>query len=54
MQARTQCRKDLMMTVVMEENVLRYVVDDAELEAAAEEVAMSYTYQTASSSRCCN
>jgi hypothetical protein len=42
------------MPALLEENVLRYVVDDAELEAAAEELAMSYTYQTRSSSYCCN
>jgi hypothetical protein len=42
------------MTPVLEQEILRYRVSDEELEAAAEEVALSYTYQTRSSSRCCN
>lgn len=41
------------MTDVIED-ILRYSVTDEELEAAAEEVALSYTYQTRSSTRCCN
>lgn len=35
-------------------DVLRYVVSDAELEAAAEATAMSYTYDTSRYNRCCN
>ncbi|MGV0790209.1 hypothetical protein [Mycolicibacterium sp. XJ1819] len=42
------------MTAALEEDILRRSVSDDELEAAAEEVALSYTYQTRSSSRCCN
>jgi len=36
------------------ENPLRFTISDAELEAAAEEVALSYTYQTSAYNRCCN
>lgn len=36
------------------DDILRPQLPDAELEAAAQEVAMSYTYQTSSSNRCCN
>jgi hypothetical protein len=32
----------------------RFVISDAELEAAAEETAMSYTYQTAAYQMCCS
>lgn len=42
------------MTTVIDEDVLRYSVSDEELEAAAEEIALSYTYQTRSGNRCCN
>jgi hypothetical protein len=42
------------MTVATVEDVLRVDVADEELEYAAEEVAMSYTYQTSSSYGCCN
>jgi hypothetical protein len=35
------------------EDVLRYVVSDEELEVAAEEAALSYTYQTSAYNRCC-
>ncbi len=35
------------------ENILRYDVSDAELEAAAEETALSYTYQTSAYNMCC-
>lgn len=34
--------------------ILRPQLPDAELESAAAEMAMSYTFQTSSSSRCCN
>ncbi len=36
------------------DDLLRPGVADAELEAAAEEAALSYTYQTSSQFRCCN
>jgi hypothetical protein len=42
------------MTSATVEDVLRSTVSDAELEAAAEEMALSYTYQTSAYSRCCN
>ncbi|WP_445168506.1 hypothetical protein ACTXG7_03700 [Mycolicibacterium sp. Dal123E01] len=42
------------MTTALEEDILRYRVPDDELEAAAEEVALAYTYQTRSANRCCN
>jgi hypothetical protein len=35
------------------ESVLRYVLSDEELEAAAEEIALSYTFQTSQSNLCC-
>jgi hypothetical protein len=35
------------------EDVLRHVVSDQELEAAAEETALSYTYETSASNPCC-
>ena len=35
------------------ESVLRYVVSDEELEAAAEEIALSYTFQTSQYNLCC-
>ena len=35
------------------EDVLRHVVSDQELEAAAEEIALSYTYETSTSNPCC-
>ena len=35
------------------EAILRYDVSDAELEAAAEETALSYTYQTSAYNMCC-
>jgi hypothetical protein len=35
------------------EDVLRHVVSDEELEAAAEETALSYTYETSASNPCC-
>ena len=34
-------------------DVLRHVVSDEELEAAAEETALSYTYETSASNPCC-
>ena len=37
-----------------EEDVLRCVVTDEELEAAAEETALSYTYETSAYQPCCN
>ena len=42
------------MTAAFVEDVLRPLVSDAELEAAAEETALSYTYQTSAYNRCCN
>lgn len=42
------------MTAAVVEDVLRPLVSDAELEAAAEETALSYTYQTADYNRCCS
>lgn len=36
------------------EDGFRYVVTDNELEAAAGETALSYTYQTSDYQRCCN
>ena len=36
-----------------DESILRYHVSDAELEAAAEETALSYTYQTSAYEMCC-
>jgi hypothetical protein len=36
------------------ESVLRYVVSDEELEAAAEEIALSYTFQTSQYNLCCH
>lgn len=36
-----------------EESILRYTVSDEELEAAAEEAALSYTYQTSAQHMCC-
>jgi hypothetical protein len=32
----------------------RYTISDDELEVAAEESALSYTYQTSAYYRCCN
>jgi hypothetical protein len=46
-----------MTTAILEradaENIHRYVISDAELEAAAEESALSYTYQTNAYYICC-
>ena len=36
------------------DNAHRFVVSDEELEAAAEESALSYTYQTSPYDMCCN
>lgn len=36
-----------------EEAALRFEVSDEEMEAAAEETAMSYTHQTSARNRCC-
>jgi len=36
------------------ESILRTVFSDRELEIAAEELALSYTYQTSASYPCCN
>ncbi len=36
-----------------EEDALRYEVSDEEVEAAAGEAVMSYTYQTSAYNRCC-
>jgi len=35
------------------ESILRYYVSDTELEAAAEEPALSYTFQTSAYDLCC-
>jgi hypothetical protein len=35
------------------DNAHRYVISDEELEAAAEESALSYTYQTSAYQMCC-
>jgi hypothetical protein len=35
------------------ENILRRELSDLELEIAAEELALSYTYQTSAYNRCC-
>ena len=35
-------------------NVLRYAISDEDLEAAAEETALSYKYQTDAYNRCCS
>ena len=43
-----------MVSPLTEENILRYVVSDEELEAAAQETALSYTYATSAYNRCCN
>lgn len=42
------------MTTAFADDVLRIDVSDSELEAAAEEMALSYTYQTSSYYGCCN
>ena len=46
-----------MTTAILEraeaEHIHRYVISDAELEAAAEESALSYTYQTNAYYVCC-
>jgi hypothetical protein len=42
------------MTAATVEDVLRTDVADEELEFAAEEVVMSYTYQTSRKYGCCN
>jgi len=34
-------------------DILRYAFSDEELEIAAEETALSYTYQTSTYNRCC-
>ncbi len=36
------------------QDILAREFSDIELEIAAEEVAMSYTYQTSAYNRCCN
>ncbi|HWS94305.1 MAG TPA: hypothetical protein VN306_18000 [Mycobacterium sp.] len=36
------------------QDILAHEFSDIELEIAAEEVALSYTYQTSAYSRCCN
>jgi len=36
------------------DDLLRLDVSDEELEAIAEETALSYTYQTSAYARCCN
>ena len=41
-------------TAVLSPDILRYEVSDEELEAAAEETALSYTYQTSEYHVCCN
>lgn len=41
------------MLSMSEENALRFEVSDEEMEAAAQETAMSYTHQTSAYNRCC-
>ncbi|MGE0421868.1 MAG: hypothetical protein AB7O88_06370 [Reyranellaceae bacterium] len=41
------------MLSLNEENALRFEVSDEEMEAAAQETAMSYTHQTSAYNRCC-
>ncbi len=36
------------------QDILAHEFSDIELEIAAEEVALSYTYQTSAYNRCCN
>jgi hypothetical protein len=51
------CRKDPIMNATMvsptDMDILRYAFSDDELEIAAEETALSYTYQTSAYNRCC-
>jgi hypothetical protein len=51
------CREDRIMTATMvsptDMDILRYAFSDEELEIAAEETALSYTYQTSAYNRCC-
>jgi hypothetical protein len=37
----------------MDMDILRYAFSDEELEIAAEETALSYTYQTSAYNHCC-
>lgn len=41
-------------TAILSPDILRYEVSDEELEAAAEETALSYTFQTSDYDVCCN
>ena len=36
------------------DDILRPQLPDAEIEAAAQEMAMSYTFQSSTANRCCN
>ena len=47
-------QKGSQMTAAVVEDILRPTISDAELEAAAAEMALSYTYQTSAYNRCCN
>jgi len=40
-------------TVILDERLLRWEVSDVDLEAAAEETALTYTYQTSVYYPCC-
>lgn len=42
-----------LLTKPSTDNAYRYVISDEELEAAAEESALSYTYQTNAYYMCC-
>jgi hypothetical protein len=42
-----------LLTAPLAETIHRYVISDSELEAAAEESALSYTYQTNAYQMCC-
>lgn len=45
--------EDIMTTATLAD-VLQVDVSDEELEAAAAEMALSYTYQTSAYNNCCN
>jgi hypothetical protein len=51
------CWEDTIMNSTMvrptDMDILRYSFSDEELELAAEETALSYTYQTSAYNRCC-
>jgi hypothetical protein len=51
------CREDPIMNATIarptDMDILRNAFSDEELEIAAEETALSYTYQTSAYNRCC-